>query len=269
MKKILLAFIPFCLISCGGKKLADVETLGTFRVLAIQTSTPELTQTTGLSVTAKPFVSDISSGGRTVSGLVEGCVDPGVSSGAVVTCDGNPTRVFSAYSVDTSGLTMQTGWGGLSSSLAIPDAIFAGRSAREKFNGVPFLIIFSFDVDGATSKYFRRVLITNRTTLNANPSLTALKLNGGAIGKPKNGDYLNATYSGVETYDYMRADGLTESRTEKLMMAWYVNSGTFDMPKATAAESVQYKTDPPSGQMLIIGILRDERGGVDVVQTVQ
>ena len=130
MKILLYGIFPLLLLSCGGKKLADVETLGAFRVLAIQTTTPDIVQTTGLTVTATPYVTDINSGGRTVSGLVEGCVDPGVSSGAEATCTGNPTRVSSAYSVNTAGagFTMQSGWGSSSAALSIPDAIFVNSS---------------------------------------------------------------------------------------------------------------------------------------------
>jgi hypothetical protein len=47
-------------------------------------------------------------------------------------------------------------------------------------------------------------------------------------------------------------------------MSWYVSAGVFDMPKSLASESVLYKSDPPGGQLLMIGILRDERGGVSV-----
>lgn len=270
MKNMLIILPLFLIISCGDNKLDKVETLSSFRVLAIQTANPELTQTTGLTVTARPYISDINGGGRTVTAVVEGCVDPGISFGAEATCTGNPTQVTSSYSVDTSTLpNLKSGWGNYSAALAIPDTIFTGRSTREKFNGVPFLIIFYFNVDGIIYKSFRRVLITNRTTLNTNPTLSALLRNGGAISKPNNGDYLSATYSGTETYDYLRIDGVTENRTEKLVMAWYVSSGNLDIAKASAGESVKYNSDPPATQLLMVGVLRDERGGVAVVESLQ
>lgn len=267
LKKLSYIIFLIMLASCGAKKLSDVETLGGFRVLAIQTQTPELTQSAGLTVTARPYISDISSGGRSVTGIVEGCIDPGVGSGAQATCTDNPSRVFANYSVDTSTLpTMKSGWGSYSSALAIPDTIFSGKSSKDKFNGVAYLIIFTFTVDGTTYKSFRRIMVTNKTALNTNPTLTSLNLNGGSMAKPKNGDFLSATYSGAETYDYIRSDGVTENRTEKLSIAWYVSAGVFDMPTATAAESVQYKSDPPTGQLLIIGVLRDDRGGVTTLE---
>ena len=270
MKKILITLPLLLIFSCGDNNLNKVETLSSFRVLAIQTANPELTQTSGLTVTARPYISDINGGGRTVTAIVDGCVDPGISFGAEATCEGNLTKVTSSYSVDTSTLpNLKSGWGNYSSALAIPDTIFTGRTAREKFNGVPFLIIFSFTVDGVIYKTFRRVLITNRTALNSNPTLTTLHLNGGAIAKPNNGDYLSASYSGAETYDYLRVDGVTESRTEKLVMAWYVSSGNLDIAKANAGESVKYKSDPPATQLLMIGVLRDERGGVTVLESLQ
>jgi hypothetical protein len=266
--KILFIFLTlFFIFSCGKTTLNKVEQLGSFRILAIQTATPELTQINGLTVTVRPYISDIASGGRSITGTVEGCVDPGISFGANATCEGNPTLVTSSYTVDTTSAgTLHSKWGPYSSALAIPDLIFAGKSTREKFNGVPYLTIFTFVVDGLTYKSFRRVLVTNRTTpnLNTNPTLTALQLNSGPISKPNLNDHLNVSFSGVETYDYIRVDGLTETRTEKSVMAWYISDGTINISKANASESIQYQTDPPTGQLLIIGVLRDERGGVDV-----
>jgi hypothetical protein len=265
MKQIILLSALILISSCGDNKLNKVEKLGSFRILAIKTTTPELTQANGLTVIATPFISDISSGGRTITGNVEGCVDPGIAFGAEATCDGNSTRVTSAYSVDTTdAASLNSKWGPDSVPLSIPDAIFTGRSSIEKFNGVPFIIIFSLSADGVTYKSFRRILVTNRTTLNTNPSLTSLLLNSGAMAKPKNGDYFGINYSGTETYDYMRVDGVVESRTEKLVMAWYVSDGTLNISKANATETVQFKSDPPATPLLIIGVLRDERGGVAV-----
>jgi hypothetical protein len=268
MKNIFIALPLVFLISCGDNKLAKVETLGSFRVLAIQTSAPEITQAAGLpTITVKPFISDVYGAGRTVTGTIDTCVDPGISFGASPTCDDNPTKVSYAYSVNTGTLTsMNTGWGPDSSAITIPDTIFSGKSAREKFNGVNYLVIFSFTVDGAIYNSFRRISLTNRTIKNTNPILSALTLNGGALTMPNNGDVLGATYSGVESYDYLRVDGVTETRTEKLVMAWYISSGTLNLSKVNASETVKYTSDSPS-TLMIVGVLRDERGGVAVIQS--
>lgn len=266
MKKILIFLPCFLILSCGDDKLAKVETLNSFRVLAIQASASEFTQSAGLKVTARPYISDINGGGRTISAVIDGCIDPGISYGAEVTCEGNPTKVSTPYSIDTSLLPLlNSGWGNPSSELVIPNTIFLGRSIREKFNGVSYIILFSFTVDGVVQKSFKRVRITNRTSLNSNPILNALLLNGAVIGKPRLDDSLNAVFSGVESYDFMMVDESIENRSEKLVMAWYVSSGIFDMPKTNASESVRYKSDPPNSPLLIIGVLRDERGGVSVL----
>ncbi len=266
MKHLILFLIMIIISSCGDDKLNKVETLGGFRILAIKASASEKTQANGLTVTATPYVSDVNGAGRSITGTVDGCVDPGVAYGADATCEGNSTKVSAAYTINGArgGTKLNSGWADPTAALSIPDAIFTGRTTREKFNGVPFLIVFTFVVDGSTYKSFRRIHITNRTSLNTDPTLSSLKLNGGAIAKPSNGDSLSASYSGAETYDYMRVDGVTETRTEKLVMAWYVSEGELDISKATAAESVKYKSTPPSGNLLVIGVLRDERGGVAV-----
>jgi hypothetical protein len=63
-------------------------------------------------------------------------------------------------------------------------------------------------------------------------------------------------------------DGTTETRTKKLVMAWYISSGTLNLSKVNAADTVKYTSDPPSS-LLIVGILRDECGGVSVVHALQ
>jgi hypothetical protein len=268
MKKIFLLLLIFLFSSCGDDKLNKVETLDSFRVLAIQSATPELTQTTGLTVTVRPYISDVKGGGRTLNAVVDGCIDPGTSFGAEVTCDGSSSKVSVAYSVNTSSLAnLNSGWGANTSALSIPDSIFAGKTEREKFNGVPYIVIFNFTVDGVVKKFFRRILVTNRTTLNTNPTLSNLLLNGSTISKPKLNDYLSATTSGVENYNYVLIDGTVENRNELLTIAWYVSSGELNISKALANESVQYKTSPPSSPLLIIGVLRDERGGVAVLES--
>lgn len=268
MKKIYIIISLFFISACGDNNLNKVEKLGSFRILAIKSNQPEFTQTNGLVVTAQAFVSDINSGGRAITADVEGCIDPGIANGAEASCEGSQSRVVSTSTVDTSGTPLVPQWSTPTGNLSIPDTIFSGKSDREKFNGVPFLIIFNFLVDGSTYKSYKRVFITNRTVLNTNPILTTINLNGNGLARPANGDMLTAVYSGAESYDYQLVNGLTETRTEKLVMAWYVSDGIIDMPKTNANESIMYKSDPPIGQLLVIGILRDERGGVAVFQSV-
>jgi hypothetical protein len=265
VKILIQLFTLFSIASCGEDKLKKIETLNSFRVLAIESATPELTQNTGLSVTARPYISDVNGAGRIVSAVVDGCIDPGISFGAEVTCEGNASKVSVAYTVNTSALSnLNSGWGAYSSALAIPDTIFLGRTDREKYNGVPYIIIFKFTVDDVVLKSFRRILLTNRTALNSNPTISSFLLNGSAISKPNLNDYLSASVSGAENYNTILADGTIENRNETLTMAWYVSYGELNISKATASESVQYKTSPPASQLLIIGVLRDERGGVAI-----
>jgi hypothetical protein len=266
MKKTLLLLQFLLLISCGDDKLKKVETLNSFRVLAIESASPELTQSAGLSVTVRPYVSDINGNGRIINAVIDGCIDPGISLGAEVTCDENASKVSVNYSINTSTLPkLNSGWGSYSAGLAIPDMIFTNKSNRDKYNGVPYIVIFNFTVDGVIFKSFKRILITSRTSLNSNPALNGLLLNSSTLAKPNLNDYLSATVSGVENYDFVLVDGTVENRNETLTMAWYVSSGELDISKANASESVKYKSNQSSSPLLIVGVLRDERGGVSVL----
>jgi hypothetical protein len=137
------------------------------------------------------------------------------------------------------------------------------------FNGVPYLIIFTFNIEGIIHTSFRRIFITNRSSpnLNNNPSITSLNLNGGIINKPNLGDLLSLSFTGIETYELMNVDGVLENRTEKLVTAWFISDGELDNSKTNAEDSIVYKSNPPMAKLLIISVLRDDRGGVDVLES--
>ncbi len=260
-----LALIILCL-SCGDTKFRKVEELKTFRILGIKANTPEVIP--GSSVNLQVLVSDLNGSGN-LSGNYITCIDPGISQGARVSCDHDSTASETSVSIDMTALQPSAaGRTGLSSetfSLTIPSStiIYAGRSERERANGVGFIAIFT--INGVTA--FKRVLVSSRTNAdvdngpNTNPSGSSLSLNGGAAGLPSDGDVLSVATSAAQVYQQTRVDGVVETRTERYQVAWYTSNGEFDKPKAGIDEDTEFKgDDEPS---LIMAVIRDERGGID------
>lgn len=257
------------LLACGGDDMKKVEELGGFRILGVITQTPEVTP--GASVTDLQMIfSDVNSGGRSITGSATGCIDPGISLGAKVSCDHDPGRVTQAVTIDTltddatngffTGVTPAFG------SFTVPATIFLGRNLRDQFNGVGYLILFDFTVDGKKVQTLKRIVATNRGTLNTNPSGSSMLLNGSPVlSSPAKNDKLSVTNNSLETYDTINVDGSTETRTEKLQVAWYLSKGEIDKPKSFVAEDVKYLDPKVPGAYLQIAVLRDDRGGIEVL----
>jgi hypothetical protein len=154
-------------------------------------------------------------------------------------------------------------------SVTVPLGIFTGRSAREQFNGVSYIVIFNFTVDGKEVSAFKRIVATNRSplNLNQNPSGSSILLNGSAISTaPSKNDILEVTSNLPETYEYITLDGITETRTEELAVAWFVTQGEFDKPKSDVNESVKYLGSAPTVPSIVLTVVRDSRGGVEIVR---
>jgi hypothetical protein len=154
-------------------------------------------------------------------------------------------------------------------NVTVPAGIFTGRSTTEQFNGVSYIVIFNFTVDGKAVSVFKRIVATNRGTLNANPTGSAIQLNGVAItSAPAKDDKLKVTTNAPETYDFINAEGDTETRSEDFQVAWFITQGKFDKPKSDVDEIVEYQGDAPTTASLIVSIVRDDRGGVEIVREI-
>lgn len=269
--KHLILILLILLCACSDDNFRKVEQLDGFRILAIEASAPEVAP--GGASTLRLFVSDTQgpTGGRIITGDTVACVDPGISMGAPVSCDHDPTSVTGNYTIDTTAADLSgnlyTGYSG-SLNVTVPTTIHLGRSMREKSNGVGYIVIFTFTVDGQEVRSFKRIIATDRATLNTNPTGSVVLLNGASLAEtPHEGDILNMTTSAPETYTYVNVDDSTETLSEGMSVAWFVSGAEFNKPKANLGEQVKLTTEPPAGPNLIIGIVRDDRGGVEVVRT--
>jgi hypothetical protein len=259
MKYIML--ILLCL-SCGEDNFQKVERLESFRVLGVEVDSPEVVP--GIMVTLKVLASDVTGSGI-IPGTYEACIDPGISRGATVSCDHDPSKVSGTYNLDLQALNQRTGLAA-PLTVTVPATILTGRTAEEQFNGVGYIVIFRFTVNGRESSAFKRIIATTRPLpeLNTNPSGSALFLNGGTMAIPQKGDELSLTTSAPESYDVIIADGSVETRTEKFEVAWYASSGNFDKSKAFVDETVEFQGDTPPA--FILAVVRDERGGFHFVR---
>lgn len=254
-------------VACGGSNFKKVEVLEEFRVLSAVTSTPEVAP--GAAVNLQLFVSDVKGGPRVIPGTTVSCIDPGISYGASVNCDHDPFAVADTYDVDTTGLTLYTGLAPAILSVTVPAGIFTGRSVKDQSNGVGYIVIFNFDVDGKKVSAFKRIIATTRTgaELNSNPTGSSILLNGVAITTtPNKNDKLKMTSSSPEAYTFINTDGNSETRTEEYQVAWYVSTGKFDKPKSDVDETVKYLGNTASAPSVLVGIVRDDRGGVDIIR---
>jgi hypothetical protein len=264
---ICLIFLFSSLVGCGDEKLKKVEQLKEFRVLGVLASAPEVAP--GGSSTLRLIVSDPNGGGRTLTGQVRLCIDPGIARGAFVSCDHDTSAVSTTYTIDTvndvdlGAANLYTGQATATVTANVPATIHAGRSERDKFNGVGYIAIFTFDDNGRSVSVFKRVLATNRAALNTNPTFSAINHNGAAItAKPALNDPLSVTTSGAESYQLQNIDGSIETLTEEYEVAWYITSGELSNSKALATETIRYKSDPPATSLGMLVLVRDERGGL-------
>lgn len=264
-------FLILLCVSCGGDKLPKVDKLESFRILGAIANTPEVDPSGSPSVNLSLIVSDVNGTGN-ISGTYESCIDPGISRGAPVTCAFDPARIPPQnLTLNLAGLgSSRTGLLSNILSLNIPANILTGRSVREQTNGVAYIVIFRFTVNGKENISLKRIIATTRTPLNTNPVITDLLVNGVAATPtitlpPDKSDFLLTFSTTPEQYDIINVDGTPETKTETYEVAWYSNIGEFDLPKAKIDESSELEIDS-SGPAVFIGILRDERGGLDVIK---
>jgi hypothetical protein len=276
MNKLFLLIISLLFYSCGDD-FKKVEVLSEFRILSVVASTNNPEVLPGAVVNLQLFVSDVKGGGRTINGTTVACIDPGIAFGAKVNCDHDPSAVPGTYDIDTANdldLRADNLFTGLASdvlNVTVPAGIFAGRSTTEQFNGVSYIVIFNFTVDGKAVSVFKRIVATNRGSLNTNPTGSAVFLNGVAIASapaPAKDDKLKVTTSSPETYKFINAEGDTETRTEVFQVAWFITQGTFDKPKSDVDETVKYLGDAATIPSLVISIVRDDRGGAEIVREI-
>ena len=60
----------------------------------------------------------------------------------------------------------------------------------------------------------------------------------------------------------MNVDGSQEVKAEEHSVAWYISSGELNKPKAEVDEDVKYLSTSPASTMVVLSLVRDDRGGI-------
>ncbi len=270
-------------LGCGNSDLNQSSELGRLRILGIQADRPEVNPEIDGGFNIVPIVSDLDGAGRTLSYQLEYCLDPGVSRGADPSCEGDLTR--SAAKTGTFSLVAPYYTGAISPSTAgdfsatVPASILSGRSSVDLFNGVSYLVLMTVSAeDGTTETAYRRVIATTRTTLNLNPSISALRKEGESsdlLTLPSLGEEDELSLVPVlgpadeETYSAQTLLGETVSRTEQLTVSWYAPQGTFTFLRTEGDSTNRYQIDPEAtASPFVFAIVRDDRGGIGLLPQV-
>ena len=263
----ILCFLTIVLIiSCGDDNFKKYPKLDSFRVLAIIANNPEVGDTSE-TVTLTPIVSDIENKGRIITVTVVGCIDPGISRGEDISCDGESSKQEITYnnnnSVNLNTLLLASYYTGAipSVSVTLPDNILSTRDIIDKFNGVDYLVLFTFSIDGEeVLNTFKRITVSENISKNVNPTLgdiESLEL----ISNEQNME-LEVT-SNPETFSYYSISDGKQTSIEKLYLSWFTSNGSITNSQVYIDEKSILQLDKSLPEKAIVTvILRDGRGGV-------
>lgn len=265
--------LPLCifLLSCSQDELPKYAALDRLRVLGIVVNTPEIQNpaagTTNVQIT--PYLSDLPGSG-TLSLEIQSCLDPGVNYGVEATCVGaeqaSSVQTVTATFADAERTGAPTG--ALTVPLTIPANLLSSYSPALAFNGIAYLITVKVTGQSGSISSFRRVLISTKTP-NQNPALSDLLANSASLVALPPGD-VELSFSASaspETYQFQGTSGL-QTLTEDLEVTWFVSDGEIENPRSRQGETVTWKApaSAPSGrQAVVVGVLRDGRGGLSVL----
>ena len=264
--------------SCGESPFQKYQNLRGLRVLAIKASTPEVSESSLPTVVQlTPVISDFGSTGETIAITGSVCPDPGVSFGAEPTCANSPLKTdLTIPSVTPAAVAFNSGLFGLPNltgriadiAVTLPSGLTTGRSTADRFNGIPILITLTFTAGNRTEQAYKRLLISNKSTVNANPTLTQTNANGTALTTSFTAleQQLGFIGTGEGNYDFMRVDGTIETRTENLRATFFITDGSLKRARVAATETVEWTppSSAPSGRPIsLVTVVYDDRGGVD------
>lgn len=274
-------WMVFFLSACQANNFPKYSTLEKLRVLALVVDTPEIQSpgagTTNVSLT--PYLSDIGGSGN-VDLTVQSCLDPGVAAGSEPSCSGalyaSPPQTVSVtapagQAAGIFGSPERTGApssGGITVGLQIPANLLLAFPTVLQHNGVPYLITVTAQRGSQTVRSFRRVLISTKSA-NLNPTLTDILVNGSSLTTLPTGEpLLSFSASTPETYQSMASSGALVSETEAFVLTWFISDGEMENSRILEGQNTIWKTPggaPSQRQVVVVGVLRDGRGGVAVL----
>ena len=265
MKKLVLLLF---LSGCGGSSLPQYNKLESLRVLAILSSSPEVSP--GATVTITPVISDVTGGGRSLTYNADTCIDPGVAYGAVPSCEGLTSRVSIAANAAVTGLSSPQYTAAVTStfSVTVPATILDGYSTVQQLLGVNYLVVIKITAsDGTSVSAFKRILASTNPTKNNNPSITRVEANGSTVVGTLFHSWVSLQpifgAGSAESYTAILPDGSTRTVTEVLTTTWFISSGSLGATRTEGTATLGYS--PPVGipAVSLVAVTRDGRGGED------
>ncbi|MEZ4846349.1 MAG: hypothetical protein R2877_05235 [Bdellovibrionota bacterium] len=271
MKKILFMSMLFLLASCEDDENRFFQ-LGEFRVLAVQADFPEIdgNSPTPITVTLTPFVSDVKAAGRTLSIDILACPDPGLQLGNEPTCDESlsTTQTIAYANVNSSTLGARFTGAMPSFTVDVPPGLLTGQTAQTQFNGLDYLITMKFSAGSESTSTYKRITVSQRTPKNKNPRIENVLRNGNTGGSIHNNDSLGIDLLagfGAQTYEFRDQDGIISEKNEELTTSWFTYKGTTDLRRTFINEETVFEQTPNTNNPFVVAVLRDDRGGIDVV----
>jgi hypothetical protein len=272
---LLLSVAAFS-VGCANENFPKYQKLDSFRVIGIQADQPEvLISTLPATVTLTPVLSDSGSGGRTVTITGSACPDPGVNFGAEPTCDQSPLKVDLSIPSVTPGAVAPNsqvfGTPSLTGStpsftVTVPAGLTTGRSTTDLFNGIGYLISLRFQAGDKVIRAYKRIAISNKSTANANPSITSVLGNGTALTVlPASDVTLSVQTSAPANYEAMTSEGVITSRTEALRVTYFHTDGVMKFARLSPTETNVWTppTTAPAGRpSTIVVVVYDGLGGM-------
>lgn len=263
------------LSACAEDDLPKYIELKELRVLALQAGAAGgLSEfSPGDNVTITPHISDYYGGVQALSYQAFACIDPGIQVGAEPSCAGVPGAVSVGSGAAAIPATSRTG-STTSFSVTVPVAILAGRSTQSQYNGVTYLVTYALTAaNGQSVSSFKRIVVSENTkiTKNRNPQTSDLLANGATVASFPTGKVaLSVSYPGssLETYDSKKSDNSLQSSTEELLTTWFITDGELEFYRTVNTATTKFDPKGPapgSRQPLIIGVTRDDRGGVTIL----
>lgn len=260
----LLLILCFVFFGCGDDSFKKYAALSEFRVLGIIADLPEVADTTE-TVQLSAIVSDIKNQGREVSLKVEGCLDPGISTGEEIDCEnGEKYQLISQSVIDLNTVLGATYYTGELNpiSVTIPAEITKGRSEIEKFNGVDYLVIFTFSFENQQLvRSLKRIKVSTRPIKNSNPEILSMSSIELSTDEQKLSIQSN---SSPEEFSFLNLTGDPKTGKEVFYLSWFSSSGEIKNSQIYANEETTLSLDKNlPDQAVIVVVLRDGRGGVD------
>ena len=274
MKLFILIVCNIILQSCSKDELPKFNQLGTLRIIALTTPTPEVNP--GVGVTITPFVSDINETGA-LKDTVQTCIDLGISYGVLPTCEGNPTKFVLHTDRTLAVPTLLDNRTGEANSflITIPGSaiIFNSKSAQDQFNGVNYLVEYILtNTAGKQIKSFKRIVVSTKSPKNSNPAITDFFSDGVTMTtlpiSTKSNLTSDLTSASIENYQSQDSNNLITINNESVSVTWFITDGETKYFRSEISQSNEYTgpTTAPTGRSAyIFAVARDNRGGATVI----